>query len=38
MRREPEPARIPADREPRVRRGNRNGLGDIEVPEFLPRR
>jgi cell division protein FtsZ len=33
-----EPARIPADREPRVRRAARsNGLGDVDVPEFLPR-
>jgi cell division protein FtsZ len=33
-----QPARIPADHEPRVRRGARsNGLGDVDVPEFLPR-
>jgi cell division protein FtsZ len=37
---EHEPARVPADAEPRVRRASRrsNGsLGDVEVPEFLPR-
>jgi cell division protein FtsZ len=34
-----EPARIPADREPRVRRAaSRSGsLSDVDVPEFLPR-
>jgi len=35
-----EPARVPADAEPRVRRAKRpsNGsLGDVEVPEFIPR-
>ncbi|MDQ3719875.1 MAG: cell division protein FtsZ [Actinomycetota bacterium] len=39
MSRDREPARIPADREPRVRRAARSSsLGDVEVPEFLPRR
>ena len=38
LRRERQPTWIPADREPRVRRATRSGaLGDIEVPEFLPR-
>src|SRR4051794_36201802 len=36
---EGEPARVPADHEPRVRRArSSNGsLGDVEVPEFIPR-
>jgi cell division protein FtsZ len=37
---ERDPARVPADAEPRVRRASRpsNGsLGDVEVPEFIPR-
>ncbi len=35
-----EPAAVAAreaDREPRIVRANRSGLGDLEVPEFLPR-
>jgi hypothetical protein len=33
-----EPARIPADHEPRVRRAPRStSLADVDVPEFLPR-
>jgi cell division protein FtsZ len=38
--RDREPSRVPADAEPRVRRASRpsNGsLGDVEVPEFIPR-
>jgi cell division protein FtsZ len=33
-----ESARIPADAEPRVRRVGGGSLGDIDVPEFVPRR
>jgi cell division protein FtsZ len=37
---EGEPSRVPADAEPRVRRArpSNGSLGDVEVPEFMPRR
>jgi cell division protein FtsZ len=32
-----EPSRIPADTEPRVRRGRpANTLGDLRIPEYVP--
>jgi cell division protein FtsZ len=36
---EPRQSRIPADHEPRVRRGREraSGLSEIDVPEFIPR-
>jgi cell division protein FtsZ len=37
---EGKPSRVPADAEPRVRRArpSNGSLGDVEVPEFMPRR
>jgi cell division protein FtsZ len=32
-----ETGRIPADREPHVRRAGRSSLADVDVPEFIPR-